>query len=68
MKSIHKQVCREKKKEIEFVVLEIFNYHATLDVIPCKYHSDIGMITVIPKAAFGTGLQLYDWKLGRICF
>jgi isopenicillin N synthase-like dioxygenase len=48
-----------------FSVLEIFNYHAAEDVIPCKYHSDIGMITIIPKAAFGTGLQLYDWKLGN---
>jgi len=51
-------------------VLEIFNYHRSVSedtkTIPCKDHSDIGMVTAIPLSVNKSkGLQLFSWIEGK---
>ncbi len=47
-------------------MLEVFNYHESASVVPCKDHTDIGVITVIPLSVNNAkGLQLFNWKWGK---
>lgn len=66
-----KDVLESSEEIISQCVLEVFHYFGKKSslctnpkTIPCPFHSDIGMITCIPRSIDGTGLMLFDWNEG----
>ena len=42
--------------------LSLFHYYAARECVHCPQHSDIGLVTVIPTARGGAGLNIFDWQ------
>jgi hypothetical protein len=64
---IEREQCDEKYPYSQ-CVLEIFNYLQSEEgIIPCPYHTDISMITCIPKCFLTPALNVWDWKVAIAC-
>lgn len=50
--------------------LSVFRYHPLLEaeqchLTQCPYHSDITLVTIVPKARGRAGLHVFDWAEGK---